>query len=115
MGAYEGPVSRYGVELVPGGRRILPKDFDPAGPIPDNLKPLYDMDAKLRKVYSDQSNPMLGWGLHYLDPFGFAYTDEAGNRVGVASEHGHMFGKNHPWLGADPWLQSPYHPGYYTK
>jgi hypothetical protein len=39
---------------------------------------------------------MLGWGLHYLDPFGFAYTDEAGNLVGVASEHGHMFGYNRP-------------------
>ncbi|GEM_PF-4736416 len=72
------------------------------------------MDQKLRQLYGDQPEPMKGgWGLHYVDPFGFVYVDEIGDLVGVTSEHGHILGKNHPWLGSEPWEQSPYRPEFW--
>jgi len=113
MAAHEGAVSRYGVEVVPGGMRRLPQDWKPGDPIPAEVQPLYDVDNRLRGLYGDQPNPMPRWGLHYVDPFGYTYVNERGSLVGVASEHGHAFGKSHPGLGDEPWTQSPYQPEFH--
>jgi hypothetical protein len=115
MNAYEGPVSRYGVELVPGGLRSLPKDWKPGEPLPPETQAIFDMDNALRKIFGDQPKPMPGWGLHYLDPFGYAYVNEKGFLVGVAHDEGHTYGKYHPELGPEPWRQSPYQPGYWRE
>jgi hypothetical protein len=94
--AYHGPVSRYGIQVVPlekMARRPVPGEI-----LGLDTQAIYEMDAMLRLEYGDQPNVMPVWGLHYVDPFGFAYVDEIGHIVGVASDNGHMLGKNHPWL-----------------
>jgi hypothetical protein len=88
MSSYHGGVSRYGVELVPGGQRKL---------LGSGWQEIVDMDDELRLIYGDQ--PPSPSGLHYMDAFGYAYVDDLGYLIGVATEAGHMLVKGHPWLG----------------
>jgi hypothetical protein len=100
MMSYEGGVSRYGVQMVPTPPNVPAPKPTPGTPLDPRTQAIYDMDDTFCKYFGDQPKPMPNWGLHYLDPYGYAYVDDNGKLVGVATNDGHVLAKDHPWL---PW------------
>jgi hypothetical protein len=97
--AKHGGVSRYGIQLVEVELDASGRAPDPGSP---KLRQVYKMDEALRLKYGDAPTTMPRYGFHYLDPYGYAYVDEAGVLTPVAANASHFPIKGHPWVPSDP-------------